>query len=132
MKYFKIFFSVCLITLVSCKENTLKEEKTEIKNVAIYSIGDSTMADKPNPKVNPERGWCQILPSFLNDNVTLENHAVNGRSSRSFITEKRWQKVYNKLKKGDYVFIQFGHNDQKENSPKISRNLEKIENSFLA
>lgn len=118
MKYFKIFFSVCLITLVSCKENTLKEEKTEIKNVAIYSIGDSTMADKPNPKVNPERGWCQILPSFLNDNVTLENHAVNGRSSRSFITEKRWQKVYNKLKKGDYVFIQFGHNDQKENSPK--------------
>ncbi len=118
MKYFKIFFSICLITLVSCKENTLKEEKTEIKNVTIYSIGDSTMADKPNPEVNPERGWCQILPSFLNENVTLENHAVNGRSSRSFIAEKRWQKVYNKLKKGDYVFIQFGHNDQKENSPK--------------
>lgn len=118
MKYFKIFFSICLITLVSCKENTLKEERTEIKNVTIYSIGDSTMADKPNPKVNPERGWCQILPSFLNDSVTLENHAVNGRSTRSFITEKRWQKVHNKLKKGDYVFIQFGHNDQKEKSPK--------------
>lgn len=87
------------------------------QQITIYTIGDSTMADKPNQNENPERGWCQILPQFLKENVVVENHAVNGRSTRSFIAEKRWNSVYNKLQKGDYVFIQFGHNDQKENSP---------------
>lgn len=76
------------------------------------------MADKINPEENPERGWCQLFPLFLNENATLKNYAVNGRSSRSFILEKRWDTVYNQLKKGDYVFIQFGHNDQKIKAPK--------------
>ena len=88
------------------------------QQITIYSIGDSTMANKPNPTENPERGWAQMLPVFLNDNITVENHAVNGRSTRSFIIEKKWETVYNKLKKGDYVFIQFGHNDQKIKDPK--------------
>ncbi|WP_439132941.1 rhamnogalacturonan acetylesterase [Polaribacter sp.] len=118
MKYFKIIIAVCLISIISCKEKEVKEQKSEIKNITIHTIGDSTMANKPKPDENPERGWCQVFPKFLNDNVTLENHAVNGRSTRSFIDEKKWEKVHNKLKEGDYVFIQFGHNDQKENSPK--------------
>ncbi|MBN2236930.1 MAG: rhamnogalacturonan acetylesterase [Bacteroidales bacterium] len=88
------------------------------QNITIYTIGDSTMANKPNPEENPERGWAQMLPMFFDENVVIENYAVNGRSTRSFIDEKRWEEVYNKLKKGDYVFIQFGHNDQKENDPK--------------
>lgn len=80
----------------------------------IYGIGDSTMANKTKPEENPERGWGQMLPLFFNDNITIDNRAVNGRSTRSFIAEKRWDDILKTLKKGDYVFIQFGHNDQKE------------------
>ena len=97
--------------------SSFKSEDSK-KQISIYTIGDSTMADKRNPNENPERGWCQVLPQFLNDNVEVKNHAVNGRSTRSFISEKRWDKVYNQLQKGDYVFIQFGHNDQKIKDPK--------------
>ncbi|HQZ23897.1 MAG TPA: rhamnogalacturonan acetylesterase [Flavobacterium sp.] len=80
----------------------------------IYGIGDSTMANKIKPDENPERGWGQMLPLFFNDNITIDNRAVNGRSTRSFIAEKRWDAIYKILKPGDYVFIQFGHNDAKE------------------
>jgi lysophospholipase L1-like esterase len=80
----------------------------------IYTIGDSTMADKVKPDENPEKGWCQVLPSFFDLNkVTIDNRAVNGRSTKSFINEKRWESIYNSLKPGDYVLIQFGHNDEK-------------------
>lgn len=84
----------------------------------IYMIGDSTMANKKNPETNPEHGWGQVLPNFFNKNIKIDNRAVNGRSTKSFITEKRWDSIYNTLKIGDYVFIQFGHNDQKINDPK--------------
>jgi lysophospholipase L1-like esterase len=87
------------------------------QQITIYTIGDSTMANKINPGENPERGWAQMLPQFFNEDVVVDNRAVNGRSTRSFITEKRWDSVLKTLKKGDYVFIQFGHNDQKENDP---------------
>jgi len=79
----------------------------------IYGIGDSTMANKPLANENPERGWGQMLPQFLTDNITFDNRAVNGRSTKSFIDEKRWDAIYKILKPGDYVFIQFGHNDSK-------------------
>lgn len=84
------------------------------QKTTIYTIGDSTMADKIKPNENPETGWCQVLPSFFDLNqVTIDNRAVNGRSTKSFIKEKRWDSVYNSLQPGDYVFIQFGHNDAK-------------------
>jgi lysophospholipase L1-like esterase len=83
------------------------------KKITIYMIGNSTMSDKPNPDKNPERGWGQMLPVFFNENVTVKNFAVNGRSTKSFINERRWDSVLAELKPGDYVFIQFGHNDQK-------------------
>lgn len=85
--------------------------------ITIYTIGDSTMANKPDTEKNPERGWAQLLPNFFNDKVIIVNKAVNGRSSRSFIDQGRWQEVFQSLKPGDYVFIQFGHNDQKVKSP---------------
>ncbi len=81
--------------------------------VAVYLIGDSTMADKPDPVKNPERGWGQMLSSFFSDGVDVCNHAVNGRSTKSFIREGRWDSVLVRLNQGDYVFIQFGHNDAK-------------------
>lgn len=78
----------------------------------IYLIGDSTCANKPLDD-NPERGWGQLIPNFFNEDVIIENHAVNGRSTKSFRDLGHWNVVYDKLKPGDYVFIQFGHNDSK-------------------
>jgi lysophospholipase L1-like esterase len=83
------------------------------QKTTIYSIGDSTMATKVNPDTNPEFGWCQVLPIFFKSDVIIDNRAVNGRSTKSFIAEKKWEAVYKVLKPGDYVFIQFGHNDGK-------------------
>jgi lysophospholipase L1-like esterase len=79
----------------------------------LYLIGDSTMADKPLIGT-AERGWGQVLPLFFDRGVVVENHARNGRSTKSFIAEGRWQTVLDKLQQGDYVFIQFGHNDAKK------------------
>jgi lysophospholipase L1-like esterase len=87
------------------------------QKTTIYTIGDSTMANKVDPEQNPERGWGQMLQPFFSDKVVVDNRAVNGRSTRSFIDLKLWDSVYNSLKKGDYVFIQFGHNDGKDTDP---------------
>ncbi|MDX9882580.1 MAG: GDSL-type esterase/lipase family protein [Prolixibacteraceae bacterium] len=86
------------------------------KKINVFTIGDSTMADK-KAEVFPETGWGQVFFQFFDDQVVVHNHAVNGRSSKSFISEGRWQAVLDSLQKGDYVFIQFGHNDQKINAP---------------
>ena len=78
--------------------------------ITVYTIGDSTMADKDTTNQNPERGWAQALQQFFDsDRVIVDNHAVNGRSSKSFFEEGRWKPIVDKLKKGDYVFIQFGN-----------------------
>lgn len=84
--------------------------------VTVFMIGDSTMADKPL-EGNPERGWGQAFPLFFDQRVRISNHAMNGRSTRSFIDEGRWAVVLSQLKSGDYVFIQFGHNDEKKEDP---------------
>jgi len=92
-------------------------DSTEVPT--IYLIGDSTMAERKEPViVNPERGWGQALSAFFAEAVQIENHAVNGRSTRSFIEEGRWEVVLEKLAPGDFVLIQFGHNDQKYKDPK--------------
>lgn len=79
----------------------------------IFLIGDSTCANK-NPYDAPETGWGQVLPELFTNAVEIQNHAVNGRSTKSFRNQGLWKKVHDQLHKGDYVFIQFGHNDQKE------------------
>lgn len=76
----------------------------------LYLAGDSTMADKEKLYL-PERGWGQLLPELFNGNIIIENHAKNGRSTRSFIYEGRWDSLINKVQPGDFVIIQFGHND---------------------
>lgn len=103
-------------------------------SISLHLIGDSTMADKPDPEHNPERGWGQALPAFVRTGVVVRNHAVNGRSTKSFIDQGRWDDVRRSLQRGDYVFIQFGHNDQKiEDSTRYTapqtayrRNLERF------
>lgn len=83
------------------------------KTTTIFVIGDSTAAEKANYKRSPERGWGMVLQGCFDDKIIVDNHAMNGRSSKSFLDEGRWQKVLEKIKPGDYVFIQFGHNDEK-------------------
>lgn len=117
MKLFKLSLILYLFVFQSCKESQEQTQNSQPKQITIYTIGDSTMANKPNPEENPERGWAQVLQQFFTEDVSISNHAVNGRSTRDFITEKRWDSIYNQLQKGDYVFIQFGHNDQKISKP---------------
>ncbi len=79
--------------------------------VTIFLAGDSTMAAKA-PERRPETGWGEMLGQhFKAGKVVIENRAMNGRSTKTFISEGRWQKIVDDVKKGDYVFIQFGHND---------------------
>lgn len=95
--------------------------KTDNPVVTVFMIGDSTMANKDLTGRNPERGWGMVLPRYFTEEIRIDNHAVNGRSSKSFIDEGRWDKVLSRIKKGDYVFIQFGHNDEK---PKPDRHTD--------
>ncbi len=83
----------------------------------VYLAGDSTMATKPLDL--PERGWGMALHGLMKDPAMIQNHAVNGRSTRSFIDEGRWARLVTALQPGDFVIIQFGHNDEKVENPKI-------------
>src|SRR4030095_3670537 len=79
----------------------------------VHLAGDSTMADKPTDPPNPEHGWGQLLPKFFKEPAMIVNHAANGKSTRSFITEGRWQKMVGAVPPGDLVIIQVAHNDEK-------------------
>jgi lysophospholipase L1-like esterase len=83
----------------------------------IHMIGDSTMADKERLDF-PERGWGQLFREFVIAPATVNNQARNGRSTQSFIHERRWDHTLASIKPGDWVIIQFGHNDQKVENPK--------------
>jgi len=101
----KIVFSI-LVSLLSLFANA---EKT----TTVHLAGDSTMSDK-DLKDYPETGWGMPFAHFFNDSIVVKNYAKNGRSTRTFIEEGLWQSVLDNLKAGDYVFIQFGHNDESE------------------
>lgn len=88
--------------------------------IHVYLIGDSTCATKDLARQNPERGWGHMFQPLFDESVVVENHATNGRSSRSFREEGRWDPVYEKLRPGDYVFIEFGHNDQKSGTVRFA------------
>jgi len=80
-------------------------------HITVYLIGDSTMSIK-EVKNYPETGWGMPFAVFFDETVTVDNRAQNGRSTKSFVSENRWQPVAAALHEGDYVFIQFGHNDE--------------------
>ena len=84
----------------------------------IHLMGDSTMADKDLSDGKPERGWGMQFPNFVDRTLHVVNYAQNGRSTKSFIDNGLWDKVYNALQPGDYVFIEFGHNDSKADDPR--------------
>lgn len=111
--YSLIIVAILIITGCKSADSTNKNSK----KITIYTIGDSTMANKKNPEKNPEHGWVQVLAPFFNDNVTIRNHAVNGRSTKSFRELGHWKNVIDSIKPGNYLLIQFGHNDGKETDP---------------
>lgn len=99
----KNFFSIGFISLMAF---ALPQKK-----IKLWLIGDSTMAHK-EIKAYPETGWGMPLAYFFDSSVVVDNRAKNGRSTKSFIEEGLWQPVVDNLSEGDYVFIQFGHNDE--------------------
>ena len=88
------------------------------EQITVWMIGDSTMSVKKE-NTYPETGWGMPFADLFNDKVVVENKAMNGRSTLSFIREKRWQEVYDGLKEGDYLIIEFGHNDEKVDKPGV-------------
>jgi lysophospholipase L1-like esterase len=84
---------------------------TSADKVTIYLAGDSTMSMKA-ASAYPETGWGMPFSIMFDSSVVVENHAMNGRSTRTFISENRWQIIADRLEPGDFVMIQFGHNDE--------------------
>ncbi|BFT29963.1 hypothetical protein D210916BOD24_11390 [Alteromonas sp. D210916BOD_24] len=118
---FQRLFSGLLITLSLLVSNggmatSLASANSYTKPVTLHLVGDSTMSDKPMLSY-PERGWGQLLPEFLLPTLKVKNHAANGRSTKRFADEGRWQVLLSELSQGDFVVIQFGHNDQKQSDP---------------
>ena len=113
----RLFHKMFMVAALFLVLTSFKADKV----ITIFMIGDSTMANKSIKNGNKERGWGMALQCYFDDGVRIDNHAVNGRSSKSFIDEGRWQTVLDKIRPGDYVFIQFGHNDEK---PKADRHTD--------
>lgn len=108
------FFQLAKAGLLTSYRFTLKSLSFLLpgqKPIKVFTIGDSTMAQKSSAT---ERGWGMSFPLFVDASlVTVSNQAVDGRSTKSFIDEGHWNTVVNQLSDGDYVLIQFGHNDEK-------------------
>jgi lysophospholipase L1-like esterase len=83
------------------------------RKTKVYLIGDSTIAIK-EVKAYPETGWGMPFAYFFDSTISVDNRAKNGRSTRTFIEEGLWRPVVENLAEGDYVLIQFGHNDEVE------------------
>jgi lysophospholipase L1-like esterase len=98
---FAVFLTFILVVNVSAQRPP----------VTIFLAGDSTMAAKL-PEKRPETGWGEMLEArFKPGTIKIDNRAANGRSTKTFISEGKWRGIIDELHKGDYVFIQFGHND---------------------
>jgi lysophospholipase L1-like esterase len=82
--------------------------------ITVYLAGDSTVTDQPN---EPYNSWGQMLPRFFRPDVAVANYAESGESLKSFTGAKRIDKILSTIKAGDYLFVQFGHNDQKDKAP---------------
>ena len=116
MRRWFTLLSLCLC-LCLCLATATSVAADRAPAVAIHLAGDSTMADKL-PEKRPETGWGEHLAArFRPGTVRVFNHAKNGRSTRTFIEEGRWQALLDGLHAGDWVLIQFGHNDQSVEKP---------------
>jgi lysophospholipase L1-like esterase len=103
---------ILVLSLLSGACGTKGGDKPTMPAITIYLAGDSTVASYPGERA-PLAGWGQFIGTYFTDRVTIINAAESGRSSKSFIDEGRLQKIADEIKKGDYLFVQFGHNDEK-------------------
>ncbi len=85
--------------------------------LTLHIAGDSTACNYEQARA-PRTGWGQVLGEYFTSTVKVDNAAISGRSSKSFIDEGAWDAVRQRLAPGDYVFIQFGHNDEKPDEPR--------------
>jgi lysophospholipase L1-like esterase len=81
---------------------------------SLFLAGDSTVTDQ---YAEPAASWGQMLPAMLDDGIVVANHAKSGATLKSFLTDLRFDKLLSGMKAGDWLFIQFGHNDQKKEWP---------------
>lgn len=93
-----------------------EEDHMPNNKMTIFIAGDST-AEIKSKNERPESGWGEFLSNFFNTSVHIENHAMGGRSTKSFLDQKRFEPILDEMKTGDYLLIQFGHNDQKMEDP---------------
>lgn len=106
-----IFFTAIFITIMLSACETKQEKFT------LFLAGDSTMQTY-NPEKRLMRGWGQyLIEEFDTAKITINNHAMAGRSTKSFKAEGRWDRLMENVKENDYVIIQFGHNDGSVNKP---------------
>lgn len=118
----KLWLVVLVLLTLSCANPK--------ENYTIFLAGDSTMAWKPDNK-RPETGWGMELPNYLQENVTVDNRAINGMSTHSFQVEGFWDKLMADVHEGDYVFIQFGHNDTRIDRADRYASLEDYEANLI-
>jgi lysophospholipase L1-like esterase len=104
-KLYYIAFSAVILLLMASFAIPVK------KKIKVYLIGDSTMCMYESNRA-PLAGWGMPFAHFFDSTVTIDNRARGGRSTRTFISENRWQPIADSLQEGDYVLMQFGHNDE--------------------
>src|SRR5215212_11581343 len=101
-----LFFTLLFLLTVCSSFVLLQKEKP-----VFYFIGDSTVKNGDGTGKGGLWGWGDFIAGYFDTTkIEIENDALGGRSSRTFITEGRWDKILVNLKKGDYVIMQFGHN----------------------
>ncbi len=94
-------------TFLACK-SLVQSDEPGTKVPTLYIIGDSTVKNS----TKGQQGWGDPLASlFDSKKIKVANRAIGGRSSRTFLTERRWDAIVKELKPGDFVLMQFGHND---------------------
>jgi len=105
ISYYKTILVLSIVFIL-----TISSVLSQNNKITIYLIGDSTMCFYDEDRF-PQMGWGMPFAYFFDNTVVIENRAKGGRSSRSFIEENLWQPIVDSLQNGDYVLIQFGHND---------------------
>ncbi|MGM0874802.1 MAG: rhamnogalacturonan acetylesterase [Bacillota bacterium] len=117
-KFFVIILSLFLLLVSAPVVPAQLRERTAREHLTVFIAGDSTVQTY-DEKWKPKAGWGQMIPQFFSSEITFENHAIRGRSSKSFINEGRLDRILRKIKPNDYFLIQFGHNDAKKNRPNL-------------
>ncbi len=96
----------------TCESITVEPADSSV--ITVFLCGNSTVVDQDN---EPWASWGQMIPNFFDTSVCIANYAESGESANTFIAAKRLKKALTQMKKGDYLFMEFGHNDQKQKGP---------------